>query len=234
MEGSSYNKNVANYEILAEYYDYLLQDKESLDYWLKYIYDSDFNTALELASGSAMITGIIKDNGKDIIASDISNKMKDVAKNNFDGEYLILDMRDFNLNKTFDLIFCIVDSINYLDLDELDSCFKSVYKHLNNNGRFIFDMHHIERLNEFKEEYIEEGIINNTPYQWTINSDIIDKTISQHFTFYFENGIIQEQHFQNVFEVDIVKKKMEDIGFKVEIINDFVKDEKVLVVGYKI
>ena len=92
MEGSSYNKNEANYEILAEYYDYLLQDKESLDYWLKYIYDSDFNTALELASGSAMITGIIKDNGKDIIASDISNKMKDVAKNNFDGEYLLLDM----------------------------------------------------------------------------------------------------------------------------------------------
>ena len=233
MEGSSYNKDVANYEILAEYYDDLLQDKDSLDYWLKYIYLKDFNNALELASGSAMITGIILNDGKDIIASDISERMKEVSKKNFNGEYLILDMTNFKLDKKFDLIFCIVDSINYLDDKQLDNCFKCVYEHLNLNGRFIFDMHHLNRLNEFSLGYIEEGYVKDIAYQWTINSDIIDKTINQHFTFYFENGIIQEHHSQNVFEINYIKDKLIKVGFDVEVVEDFVKDEKVLMMGYK-
>ena len=35
MEGSSYNKNVANYEYLSKYYDYLLQDP---DWYLDFPY----------------------------------------------------------------------------------------------------------------------------------------------------------------------------------------------------
>ena len=232
MEGS--NKEVKEYEYLAKYYDYLLGDEEAFDFWLEYINAKDYHTVLELASGSGVLAGILKKQGKEVTASDISKEMKEVATNNFDGEYLILNMIDFDLHKKYDLILCVCDSINYLYEEELEQMFKSVYKHLNDGGRFIFDMHNPKRLKEFDEEYIEEGQIDeNVYYQWTINSDTFDRTVNEHFTFYTPEGMIQEQHTQNVFEVDDVKNKLENVGLESEVMMDFIKDEKILFIGTK-
>ena len=228
------DQEVNEYEYLAKYYDFLLGDKDAFDYWLKYIEEVPFKSCLELASGSGVLAGILKEKGYDIIASDISKEMKEASKDNFDGEYLLLNMIDFNLDKTFDLILCVCDSLNYLYEDELSTMFKSVYKHLNLNGRFIFDMHNPKRLKEFAEEYIEEGKINDKIfYQWTINSDVDEKTICEHFTFYTPDGMIKEQHVQNVFDVDVVKNKLIECGFKVRVIKDFIEDEKILFIGEK-
>ena len=232
MEGS--NKEVKEYEYLAKYYDYLLGDDEAFNFWLEYINAKDYHTVLELASGSGVLAGILKKQGKEVTASDISKEMKEVATNNFDGEYLILNMIDFDLHKKYDLILCVCDSINYLYDEELEQMFKSVYKHLNDGGRFIFDMHNPKRLKEFDEEYIEEGQIDeNVYYQWTINSDTFDRTVNEHFTFYTPEGMIQEQHTQNVFEVDDVKNKLENVGLESEVVMDFIEDEKILFIGTK-
>ncbi len=232
MEGS--NKEVKEYEYLAKYYDYLLGDEEAFDFWLEYINAKDYHTVLELASGSGVLAGILKKQGKEVTASDISKEMKEVATNNFDGEYLILNMIDFDLHKKYDLILCVCDSINYLYEEELEQMFKSVYKHLNDGGRFIFDMHNPKRLKEFDEEYIEEGQIDeNVYYQWTINSDTFDRTVNEHFTFYTPEGMIQEQHTQNVFEPSVVKEKLESVGLKSEVVMDFIEDEKILFIGTK-
>lgn len=232
MEGS--NKEVKEYEYLAKYYDYLLGDEEAFNFWLEYINAKDYHTVLELASGSGVLAGILKKQGKEVTASDISKEMKEGATNNFDGEYLILNMIDFDLHKKYDLILCVCDSINYLYDEELEQMFKSVYKHLNDGGRFIFDMHNPKRLKEFDEEYIEEGQIDeNVYYQWTINSDTFDRTVNEHFTFYTPEGMIQEQHTQNVFEVDDVKNKLENVGLESEVVMDFIEDEKILFIGTK-
>ena len=232
MEGS--NKEVKEYEYLDKYYDYLLGDEEAFNFWLEYINAKDYHTVLELASGSGVLAGILKKQGKEVTASDISKEMKEVATNNFDGEYLILNMIDFDLHKKYDLILCVCDSINYLYDEELEQMFKSVYKHLNDGGRFIFDMHNPKRLKEFDEEYIEEGRIDeNVYYQWTINSDTFDRTVNEHFTFYTPEGMIQEQHTQNVFEVDDVKNKLENVGLESEVVMDFIEDEKILFIGTK-
>ena len=228
------NKEVKEYEYLAKYYDYLLGDEEAFNFWLEYINAKDYHTVLELASGSGVLAGILKKQGKEVTASDISKEMKEVATNNFDGEYLILNMIDFDLHKKYDLILCVCDSINYLYEEELEQMFKSVYKHLNDGGRFIFDMHNPKRLKEFDEEYIEEGQIDeNVYYQWTINSDTFDRTVNEHFTFYTPEGMIQEQHTQNVFEPSVVKEKLESVGLESEVVMDFIKDEKILFIGTK-
>ena len=231
MERSAKSRNVSNYEMLAQYYDELLQDKEALSLWLKYIEEEQFHTVLELASGSGVMAGILQRKGYDVIASDISEAMKDAAFSNFSGEYLILNMIDYDLHRKFDLILCICDSVNYLFEDELDRFFDCAAKHLNENGRLIFDMHHKNRLKEFSEQYIEEGYVSDVPYQWTISSDEYDSTISEHFTFYTKDGMIQEHHTQNVFDPELIIKKMKPY-FNVRMIEDFVEDEKILMVGY--
>ncbi len=232
MEGSANSRNVGNYEMLAEYYDALLQDEEALSLWLKYIEEEPFTSVLELASGSGVMAGILKIKGYDITASDISEKMKEVSVKNYGGEYLILNMTDYHLNKKYDLVLCICDSINYLYEEELDDFFRCAHEHLNENGRLIFDMHHIKRLEEFRDQYIEEGYVCDVPYQWTIMSEPEDKEISEHFTFYTDDGMIQENHNQNVFEIETIRKHMEDM-FNFQIIEDFIEDEKVLIVGYR-
>lgn len=234
MERFTNNQNVNPYSRLAYYYDYLLQDEESLRYWLKYIESKPFSSCLELASGSGIMASILKKKGYDIIASDISFDMKKASKVNFDGEYKIINMIDYDLNRKFDLILCICDSINYLEEEELYSFFECAKKHLNNDGRIIFDMHHLERLSEFKEEYIEEGELpDGNFYQWTIDSDVMDKKIMEHFTFYLNNDMIQEHHIQSVFNPNLVKSIMEMNGFKVNIIDNFIPHEKILIIGEK-
>ena len=232
MERSTTNKDVNNYEVLAKYYDELLQDEQAYDYWLRYIEEECFNDVLELASGSAVLTKILSKKGYNITASDISKEMKEAAKVNFDGEYLILNMTDYHLDKKYDLILCCCDSINYLELDELDNFINCAYNHLKDNGRLIFDMHSMQRINEFKDEYIEEGQVCGVNYQWTIMSDDIDNLINEHFTFFTDDGMISEHHTQHVFEIEDVRNKMIN-SFDTRIIEDFIEDEKVLVIGKK-
>ena len=69
------NKEVKEYEYLAKYYDYLLGDEEAFDFWLEYINAKDYHTVLELASGSGVLAGILKKQGKEVTASDISKEM---------------------------------------------------------------------------------------------------------------------------------------------------------------
>ena len=233
MEGSANSKNVSNYEMLAQYYDELLQDEEALSLWLEYIESEKFDSVLELASGSGVMASILKKKGYEVIASDISEEMKEASKKNYDGQYLILNMTDYHLDKKFDLILCICDSINYLYEDELDDFFRCAFEHLNDNGRLIFDMHHKDRLDEFNDLYVEEGYVSGVPYQWSISSDEYDKTINEHFTFYTDEGMIQENHVQNVFDVDMIKEKMKRY-FDINVYEDFVESEKILVVGYKL
>jgi len=233
MERSTDSKNVSNYELLAKYYDELLQDEEAYSYWLEQIETEPFKDVLELASGSGVLTKLLKQKGYNIVASDLSNEMKQAAKANYDGEYLILNMIDYHLDRKFDLVLCCCDSINYLQEDELDSFFKCAYEHLNSNGRLIFDMHNVKRLQEFKELYIEEGKLSDVYYQWTISSDEFDNLITEHFTFYTEDGMIQENHTQHVFEIEMIKDKMNKY-FDVSVKEDFIPDEKVLMVGRKV
>lgn len=225
------DKTLNAYDYLAYYYDLLLSDDESLSIWLKEIESEPFKTVLELASGTGTMAAILKEKGYDVIASDISESMKEASKANFNGEYKIINMINYDLNQKYDLVLCICDSINYLNEDELDSFFKCAKNHLNPNGRLIFDMHHLDRLKEFEEEYIEEGNIEGLNYQWTINADNFLKTVNEHFAFYTKDGLIQEMHSQNVFEPQMVIDKMHKYFEDVKYIEDFIPSEKVLLIG---
>ena len=163
------------------------------------------NKILELASGSGEITNILYKYGYDILASDLSLSM--LKRLNDKYPYIKtkqIDMIKFSCENKYDGIICYCDSINYLNsLDECKNMFISVYNALKNDGTFIFDMHTEDRLIEFKDEFIEEGYINDVPYQWTINT--IDDEIHHHFVFYTKEKILQEHHVQKVFKIEDIK-----------------------------
>ena len=61
----------------------------------------------------------------------------------------------------------------------------------------------------------------------------------EHFAFYCDNSVLQEQHVQYVFDSNEVIDYLKQKGFKVKVYTDFVLDgiqngEKIFIVGEKI
>ncbi len=229
------------YNNLAKYYDALLKDDEAVLMWTNFFDKHHYNeTVLELGAGTGEITlELAKTYTVD--ATDLSNQMLDKIKekdidNNLN-DIFYLDMNDFNVKEKYDNIICFCDSINYLETDEqLYALFNSVYASLNDNGVFMFDMHTNDRLEEFKEPFIETGQLLGTDYQWSITTD--ENKIYHHFVFY-EDDMLQEYHTQTVFDSSLVLKQLQDIGFNVKVYTDFVNDgitegEKLFIVGEKV
>lgn len=211
------------YDALASYYDDLVKDDDATQLWVDFVkkYCPKRNV-LELACGSGEISHALKEEGYTIKATDFSESMIAKLKEKYpDIDTEIIDMSNFHYDKKVDGVLCFCDSINYLvSMDEIRSMFKSVQECLVDDGVFLFDMHSLDRLDEFKELYIEEGILE-VPYQWTIQSD--ENKIYQHFSFYEEDKILQEQHIQTVFKLEEILLELEKLGFENEVLTDFTK-----------
>lgn len=229
------------YHDLADYYDDLVKDEEATMRWAdltENVLGKQRTKILELACGSAEISLELSLRGYSVLATDLSQDMLNKAKAKNKAENLRfepLNMISFDLNERFDAVLCYCDSINYLsDLSEVKSMFHSVKKHLNEDGIFIFDMHTPDRLQEFNEEFIEEGMIDDVPYQWTIVTQ--DDQIHHHFAFWKDGKVMQEFHVQHVFDLDEVLNLLHEEGFTTEVIVDFDQDqnapgEKYFIIG---
>lgn len=213
------------YNSLAHWYDMLVKDEEATKRWLeftqRYIKKGKI---LELACGSGEITLAMSHSGYKVEASDLSGEMIKAARIKEGAEtvhFFEADMRSFHLGKHYDGIVCYCDSINYLVTEEeVNAMMDCVDEHLCSGGWFLFDTHSLDRLEEFSEEYIEEGVLDEVQYQWTIQSD--DSFIHHHFTFWFENGHLeQEMHVQRVFDPEWMINNLHSRGYHVEVWTDF-------------
>ena len=100
---------------------------------------------LELACGTGRITIPIAKEGFSITGLDLLNTMLKEARSKSEEsgveiEWIEGDMADFSLNQKFNLIIMPGVAFNWLlDLESIEKCLNCVKRHLNNNGRFIFN-----------------------------------------------------------------------------------------------
>lgn len=135
------------YKQFAYYYDDAIQE---LDYtlWLDYItpYLTKDKTILDLACGSGTLAILLGLEGYQIEGLDLSPTIIEIAKektkiNHLTIPYYVADMTNFKLDKTYDVITCFFDSVNFLQSKEdVKKMFSSVYDHLNHGGLFICDV----------------------------------------------------------------------------------------------
>lgn len=213
------------YEELASFYDALVQDEEATACWADFVEThSKAEHVLELACGSGDLAILLAQRHHHVWASDISEAMLAKAKAKQHSEDVIwkqMDMRHIKENQTFDTILCFCDSLNYLiEACDVEHMFASVYAHLENGGCFLFDMHTQERLEEFAEEYCEDGMVDGVPYEWTILAQ--EEYIYQNFVFYDKEAHPHlEQHIQRVYDPIWIQQQLEKLGFQVHIYTDF-------------
>jgi cyclopropane fatty-acyl-phospholipid synthase-like methyltransferase len=67
------------------------------------------------------------------------------------GTFFQSSMHNFRIAQSFDVIFSVYDSINFLDtFEQWKSTFRTVHAHLNDKGLFVFDMYTPKILSDFK------------------------------------------------------------------------------------
>lgn len=139
------------YTTLAEIYDSVMRD---VDYetWADFIdeiimhHHPEARDLLELACGTGTMALSLEELGFfNITATDGAPDMVKAAqkKGNIvssEVDFQVVDFLDIRLDKTFDVVFMVFDSVNYLhNSTEIQQLFRQVSKVLKSNGIFIFD-----------------------------------------------------------------------------------------------
>lgn len=140
-----------NYSILAEIYDKVMSD---VDYetWTDYIdeiilmHNPEAVEVLELACGTGTMALSLEElDCYNITATDLSLQMIDIARQkalevNSDIDFFPMNFLDIHLDKKFDVVFMVFDSINYLhNPDDIIELHHQVRRILNPDGIFIYD-----------------------------------------------------------------------------------------------
>ena len=116
--------------------------------------EQERNLIVELGCGTGSFTEVLAKKGYDIIGTDISSDMLNVARNKamkqgLDIMYLEQDMRELDLYCTAGTIVSVCDSINYvLEDEELIETFKLVNNFLFPKGVFIFDFNTLHKYRD--------------------------------------------------------------------------------------
>jgi SAM-dependent methyltransferase len=139
----------------AEYYDIFYQDKP---YAAEATFIADAlnrycgrkcEILLELACGTGQHAFELEKMGYEIVATDYSEDLLDVAKRkakekNSRVKFSQQDMRNLDLRgETFDAAYCLFDSIGYVQTNfALNLALNGIHRHLRPKGIFIFEFWH--------------------------------------------------------------------------------------------
>lgn len=203
----------------AEYYHELVFDEDVYHDYLNWVKrEISGPSVLECACGTGYLSRLLAENGYHVDALDYDLSMIDFAKreNRCVGlNYYCQTMFDLSNLGMYDSIIIFLDSLNYCkDIDELRLFFKQAYDHLNHNGLLLFDMHHPSRLDEFIEEFVEEGFILGNSYQWSIQAD--GNRIHHNIVVYEDGSMFINQVNQIVFDIDTIESLLNELSFDFE------------------
>ena len=115
-------------------------------------YADNPKSILELACGTGNVIHHFA--GKyEVSGLDISASMLELARKKLpDVPLFQMNMTDFSLDRKYDVILCMYDSINHLlQYEDWIKTFECVRNHLNPRGILVFDMNTMERLDRLAQ-----------------------------------------------------------------------------------
>ncbi|NLO83378.1 MAG: class I SAM-dependent methyltransferase [Clostridiales bacterium] len=217
------------YNNFAYIYDALMED---VDYpgWVDYIerilkrYGVKPARIVDLACGTGNITILLKERGYHVIGVDQSEDMLSVAKEKaakkgMDIPFIYQDMRFLELHGPVDAITCICDGINYiLSFRDLNMVFRGVYRYLNPNGVFIFDISSYYKLSSILGNNIMVETDERISYIWLNYFDRRTSICEMSLSFFIKEGNyyrrFDEIHYQRAYRMEEIVQRLKKNGFK--------------------
>lgn len=217
------------YSRFAEIYDNLITEDIDYNAWSKFIKDNckKYNITtddyLDIGCGTGNLSINISGDFKRTWCVDLSEEMLIVAESKFrssrrKARFIQQDMRDINLNSSFNLITCALDCTNYLTEDgDLEDFFFGVSKHLKDNGVFIFDINSQHKLTNIIGNNIFTYNSEEIVYLW--ENRIIDNVVEMYLTFFVREGDtyerFDEMHQERIYSEEDIETALESSGLTV-------------------
>ncbi|WP_088809024.1 MULTISPECIES: class I SAM-dependent methyltransferase [Listeria] len=224
-----------SYEFFPQVYDELM-DVELYDEWADFAHQvlpKDKKTLLDLASGTGEFAIRMHFQGYDVTGLDLSEEMVHVAEakmnaTNLPIPFLAENMTNFSFQKSFDVVTCFCDSLNYLETEkELDATFERVYEHLNTDGAFLFDVHSVYKVDVGFQNYSYGDSDLSVSTIWNSFPGEAPHSVEHELTFFVENSDgsyfrKDELHKERTYPVATYEKKLIAAGFsKISVYADF-------------
>jgi ubiquinone/menaquinone biosynthesis C-methylase UbiE len=158
---------------------------------------------LELACGTGNYAVTLSKSDVEISGIDISDRMLHAAEKRAEAQaaetnLINADMRNFELNQTFSLIFVAGNSFQHLNRrEETEACFASVRKHLKPDGKFIVEVFNpsLKLLNRPSDErfFVGEYRTENGWIVLTENVRYDAATQINHIDWHYKNQYSKEE-----------------------------------------
>ena len=221
---------MASYQSFAQVYD-LFMDNIDYDSWSIYLigllqeYGIRVGLVLELGCGTGSMTEGLAKAGYDMIGSDLSMDMLDIAmekreRSGLDILYLLQDMREFELYGTVRAIVSVCDSVNYiLEEEELLQVFRLVNNYLDPGGMFIFDLNTTKKYRDMGETTIAENR-DEASFIWENYFDEEEKINEYDLTLFIrdeEDGRFdrfEEFHEQRAYSLSEIEQLLRESGME--------------------
>ena len=217
------------YKEFAHIYDELINSDIDYRTWASNILcickenGIDMDSYLDLACGTGNLTIEIASEFKDIWAVDLSSEMLSEAEQKMraaklKARFICQDICELNLNNTFNLITCCLDSTNYiLEEKKIIKYLLDVYSLLKPDGLFIFDINSYYKLTNILGNNVFNYDSDDVVYIWEnyLENDIVDMNL----TFFVKEGQVyrrfDEHHLERAYKEEYIENILNKVGFKI-------------------
>lgn len=216
------------YQQFAQIYDRLMQDIPYDAYveWVEQsVGDLKQLKVLDLGCGTGTLSHAMAERGAIVSGVDLSSQMIEVAKERYPSiQFSEGAMQDLNLGDTYDVIVCAIDALNYVtNWEEVIMTFQKVYQHLKPEGRFLFDVHSLEKMAILYEESPFTYDDGDVTYIWETDAGSQTYEIISRLLFYVKSKEgqferFEEEHIQRTHEVANYARALQETGFTIETI----------------
>lgn len=226
------------YETFAFVYDAIMDDS-LYDQWLHFTerHCNGKQQVLELACGTGILALRLAQSGFDVTALDLSDEMLSIASERFNEAFgeqenpiqlmqgNMLALSDVG---QYDLVTCYSDSLCYMENeDDVQRVFSEVYGILNDDGRFIFDVHSDYKMTQLFPGFSFHDETEDYAFLWDSYEDEAPLSIVHELSFYVrdeDDRFVRylEDHHERTYPLDVYQQMLTTAGFsKVEVYADF-------------
>ena len=208
------------FSLLAKVYDAIMEDID-YDAWGMFILEVieargwRGGAVLDLGCGTGNSTFPLHARGFDVTGLDASEAMLAVARSKLPPvTFVQSDFSSFDLNKRFGLVYSVFDALNNLLSEETFlKMARSVYRHLEPGGIFMFDVNTTVGLRELWEAGRAEGWAGDVYYHWKHSFDEASGLAKVEAYCEDDDTSFTEVHFERPYDAPELKRLLSEVGF---------------------
>lgn len=226
------------YQNLATVYDQFMQHAP-YDEWVSFTkkmvdyYNVSGKRMIDLGCGTGEITLRLSDSGFDVTGVDVSETMlaeanQKAVQQKKDVFWVQQDIRNLQGFEDIDVCVSYCDVMNYVtEKKSIETVCQNVYRSLQKDGLFIFDVHHLPYVTEQLVDQRFSDVMDDLAYIWECEAGAKEGEMHHFITFFVrkQNGLYErydEYHHQQTFAMDLYASALKKAGFtKIEFYADF-------------